>query len=535
VTRAEAFPGLEVTDLPLLRDELLRRAALGFEQTGHRQEAAECWQALGMAEQASSLFALAGDLGRAAMTLLQAKHYAQALVLYQTWERQIAPGDHLNRVRCLLGQAACHLLGLRVSASADGLDQQTSGQAYQAARAVLTSLGASSPLLAARAWAALGEYGSWLARYDLVQEGYERALKWLSGAAAQNQPEELTRLYLAAARDYQDRLLSRALEDQLAAAQPVQPRKGWERWQAMIEKHPFAGKRHDVLHFTHPEQAGAWSKLTSMESEPDGDDYLRSLAPEDMIYIPAGNFLMGNDENNGEADNDEHPQHQLWLKGYYISRYPVTNAQYRLFLEAGGYGQSAYWTKAGWLDKEQKEWQEPGFWQDPRFNGIRQPVVGVSWHEALAYARWAAQSLPNEPEWEKAASWDPLTQHKRRYPWGDVWDEHKCNTGESNDESTTPVERYSPQGDSAYGVADLAGNVKEWCLSLKLDSYPYRADDGREDLEGAGSRCLRGDSWNSYKEGRWSRCCFRDSVHSGARNSTLGFRCVIRTIDYLGT
>ena len=131
--------------------------------------------------------------------------------------------------------------------------------------------------------------------------------------------------------------------------------------------------------------------------------------------------------------------------------------------------------------------------------------------------------LPTEAEWEKAASWDPEVRRKRRYPWGDKFDPEKCNLLVSRIGATTPVRAYSPEGDSAYGVTDMAGNVWEWCSTL-YHGYPYRRDDGREDLGARGRRVLRGGAWNSRQ--RYARCAFRRSHYPANRYADVGFRVV---------
>ncbi|MCX6030917.1 MAG: SUMF1/EgtB/PvdO family nonheme iron enzyme [Chloroflexi bacterium] len=147
-------------------------------------------------------------------------------------------------------------------------------------------------------------------------------------------------------------------------------------------------------------------------------------------------------------------------------RYPVTNSQYQLFLAATGH-------------------RPPLFWKDGQYPAAAadHPVVGVSFHDAVAFCRWAREimglplRLPTEVEWEKAAR----GTDGRLYPWGDAWNPALCNNREGKAKGTTPVTQFSPAGDSVYGVADLAGNVQEWCSSL-FGPYPYDPADGREVL-----------------------------------------------------
>ena len=228
------------------------------------------------------------------------------------------------------------------------------------------------------------------------------------------------------------------------------------------------------------------------------------LGREALVRIPEGPFWIGSPE--GEGEDREHPQHEVPLAEFYLMWAPVTNAQYRLFVEDGGYEEGEWWTEAGWEAKEKNGWSEPRYWGDGRWNRPEQPVVGVSWYEALAFAHWAGGTLPSEAEWEKAASWDPEAGRKRRYPWGDEWDATRCNTIEEGLRRTTPVGQYSPRGDSAYGLVDMAGNVWEWTRS-RLAGYPYAAGDGREGLEGAAARVVRGGAFDLGA--RLARCACR--------------------------
>ena len=145
-----------------------------------------------------------------------------------------------------------------------------------------------------------------------------------------------------------------------------------------------------------------------------------------MVKILAGKFLYG--ENKEEAETGE----------FYIDRFPVTYAEYKKFVEATGHRDPA-----NWRAHEIPEGKE------------NHPVVEVNWDDAVAYAEWAGKRLPVDKEWEKAAR----GTDGRTWPWGNEWDIKKCNVFS---DGTTPVGKYSPEGDSPYGAADMAGNVWEW-------------------------------------------------------------------------
>jgi formylglycine-generating enzyme required for sulfatase activity/energy-coupling factor transporter ATP-binding protein EcfA2 len=261
----------------------------------------------------------------------------------------------------------------------------------------------------------------------------------------------------------------------------------------------------------------------------------KCLEPE-LITVPAGEFWMGSETE--AAYDREKPAHKIHVPEFLMAKYPVTNAQFLCFVDAGGYSEKQYWTKAGWAwrqgkgeqyGRKHREWPEG--WEDGRFPPERanHPVVNVTWHEALAYTRWLAGAtgrpygLPSEAEWEKAARGGIQTPNlksqipnelvdnpnpRREYPWGDEFDAKKVNMdiGDEKVGGTSPVGIY-PGGASPYGLMDLSGNVWEWCASLYRD-YPYDPDDGREDLEAEGYRVLRGGSWASRGE-RYARCSSR--------------------------
>ncbi|HLE30112.1 MAG TPA: formylglycine-generating enzyme family protein, partial [Anaerolineales bacterium] len=114
------------------------------------------------------------------------------------------------------------------------------------------------------------------------------------------------------------------------------------------------------------------------------------------------------------------------------------------------------------------------------------------------------------------------------WPWGNEWDAGKCNSRESKIGGTTPVDHYSPAGDSPYGVADMAGNVWEWCSSL-LKPYPYRRDDGREALKAKGHRVVRGGAFVGVA--RLVRCASRYRDLPSSRYGAQGFRVVVSPVS----
>jgi formylglycine-generating enzyme required for sulfatase activity len=196
----------------------------------------------------------------------------------------------------------------------------------------------------------------------------------------------------------------------------------------------------------------------------------------EFVKIPAGKFLMGSSNKDKQAYAEEKPQHTVEiLYDYYIARFLITNAQYEV------------------------PWSQSFRSERPR----NHPVIGVPWQRAMKYCQRLSEifkgelssglvmRLPTEAEWEKAAR----GTDGRIYPWGNVFDEKRCNT-KVNPWIGEPVGSYSPRGDSPYGCADMSNNAWELTHSL-LKPYPYKSNDGREDetindqhvLRGGGERC----------------------------------------------
>lgn len=210
-------------------------------------------------------------------------------------------------------------------------------------------------------------------------------------------------------------------------------------------------------------------------------------------------------------------------KGYSIAKYPVTNAQFARFVEAGGYREKQWWTEAGWEQRSKDKWTEPRYWQDAKWKGAEKPVVGVSWYESVAFCLWLSDvtgekiMLPTEDQWQYAAQGDD----GRDYPWGKQWDGSRCNNNVDNKGigKTTPVTRYEGKGDSPFGVVDMAGNVWEWCLT----DYDNETNDINSN---ATDRVLRGGSWNNYNTDNF-RCDLRYRHYPHIRVNNNGFRLAL--------
>lgn len=251
-----------------------------------------------------------------------------------------------------------------------------------------------------------------------------------------------------------------------------------------------------------------WS---SCKAKVTADDASGGVYPGEMIYIPAGSFLMGTNHNRYNDENQE-PQHSVYLSSYWIGKYEVTRGEYRQFMNAGGYSHQAYWSTAGWSWKTSRT--EPYYWAANQNWGTgtftqtdNHPVVGASYYEAEAFCNWAGGHLATEAQWEKAARW--TGSYPNTFPWGNEWNYQMCNNyhdwneagggGEKN--QTAPVGSY-PWGVSTYGLHDMAGNVWEWCRDWYGDAYYSQTPPGGwVDPQGPASgsyRVLRGGSWDSY-------------------------------------
>jgi formylglycine-generating enzyme required for sulfatase activity len=264
---------------------------------------------------------------------------------------------------------------------------------------------------------------------------------------------------------------------------------------------------------------------------------LREDGLPDIVWceVPAGPFLMGSTNKDEQAWDDEKPQHeQVISKPYAISRYPITNAQYTAFVQAGGYAEHCYWTEAGWAWCEREGLTGLEEYGMP-FSLPNHPVVGVSWYEMVAFCRWLTDELkykgeltgsqeivlPTESQWEKAAR----GTDGRVYPWGDEADPNRANYADTGIGTTSAVGCF-PGGVSPYGIEDLSGNVWERTRSHWKD-YPYNPADGREDLEAGNEipRVVRGGAFGNAS--RYVRCACRNNFYPTSRLGNDGFWVVV--------
>lgn len=253
------------------------------------------------------------------------------------------------------------------------------------------------------------------------------------------------------------------------------------------------------------------------------------------VLVPAGGFTMGTSTEPWALDN-ERPAHQVHVDAFFVDTAPVTNEQYRAFIAGGGYKDARWWTAEGWEFRNTAGLSAPRFWERDGDGFLRnrfgvmeplpadEPVVHVSFHEAVAYAAWAGRRLPTEAEWEKAARFDPATGRSRRYPWGDEdpGPQH-ANLGQRH-LTPAPVGAY-PEGVSALGVHQLIGDVWEW-TSTDFAGYPgfapfpYR--EYSEVFFGSQYKVLRGGSFGTDPVA--CRATFRNWDYPIRRQIFAGFR-----------
>jgi len=223
-----------------------------------------------------------------------------------------------------------------------------------------------------------------------------------------------------------------------------------------------------------------------------------------LVAVPGGKFIMG-------GDKEDNPVHEVTVSDFWIYSTKVTNSQYAGCVAAG-------------------HCTPPDPDNNPIYNDykfINFPVTGVTHTQAAEYCEYVNGRLPTEAEWEKAAR----GTYANEWPWGNEFDQNKCNSNEGKKGGTTPVGAYSALGgDSPYGCADMVGNVWEWMHTLYKE-YPYNAKDGREDEASPNRRVLRGGSF--HVDRRSARCASRYNLSPDDRYFNIGFRICVSPITHL--
>ncbi len=274
----------------------------------------------------------------------------------------------------------------------------------------------------------------------------------------------------------------------------------------------------------------------------------------DWVEIPAGETTIGSPLGDLTAKMNEVPPYAVNLPTYYVSRYPITYAQYAAFVQADGYSNPRYWTKVGnqWAGNPvdagrfqgflqrfssgnpgEKKTHPQALWNDPFWHLSNHPVVGVTWYEAAAFAAWLGEQLntpvwlPTEEEWEKAAR----GTDGRRFPWGKQFYAQFANCGQTmqvdrfnREQEMTGIGRTTAvgifaEGASPYGVMDMCGNVWEWCASVWRENYQVPASNV---LEGDHDRVIRGGAWDEREIN--SRTTSRIACSPHQTGDNLGFR-----------
>lgn len=220
----------------------------------------------------------------------------------------------------------------------------------------------------------------------------------------------------------------------------------------------------------------------------------------DLEFIPAGWFGMGSEA----GQENERPVHRVWVDAFHLAACQVTNADYVRFLHAIG-------SPAAPL------------WDDPNFNHPKQPVVAVSWFEAVKYCEWLSgctgckYRLPTEAEWERSARGGV---EGKLFPWGDDPPQSLPNYVERWRTGPEPVGGSTP---NAFGLYDLCQNVHEWCSDwFKPDYYAVSVERNPQGPETGERRASRGGSWRHHI--KVTRCAARSSIPPEFRYADYGFR-----------
>ncbi len=263
---------------------------------------------------------------------------------------------------------------------------------------------------------------------------------------------------------------------------------------------------------------------------------------EGMALVPDGEVTLNPieqalDRDDRDAEGVSAREGRVVRVGrFFLDRYPVTNREFYEFVAAGGYEQISIWDEKIWpavLDfVDQTGEPGPRFWKSGCYeSGLDDhPVVGVSWYEASAYARWLGKRLPTDAEWAKAGAWpvqvSPTSRVQRRYPWGDTMDRQRANLWGSGPEGTVAVDQYA--GVSVGGVSQLIGNVWEWTRG----DFGHGNSVGSDLMLEVPMKSIRGGAFDTYFDNQ-ATCQFQSGEVAVARKDNIGFRCAVGACDLM--
>ncbi len=256
-----------------------------------------------------------------------------------------------------------------------------------------------------------------------------------------------------------------------------------------------------------------------------------------MGLVPEGEVILRNDGNDEEGEfagpAAAAAEWRIHVAPVFLDCCAVTNRQYYEFVAAGGYRDMTLWDQQTWpavLDLvDQTGKPGPAFWQHGRYLPGEDdlPVVGVSWYEAQACARWLGKRLPTGAEWVKAACWpvatDGTAMIQRRFPWGDSLDRSRANLWGSGPNRVVAVGEF-PSGASVGGIYQMVGNVWEWNAS------DFRLGPQQSYGSGAPLKSIRGGAFDTYLDNQ-ATCQFESGEYPLSRRHNIGFRCAIGTCD----
>ena len=295
--------------------------------------------------------------------------------------------------------------------------------------------------------------------------------------------------------------------------------------------------------------------LCDQYNAPSGIAPASSVKVEGMAEIQGGLFWLGyaadgqrpesrdqrpnaKDQSPGFAFDNEKPAHQVFLQDFALDRGLVSNGDYLEFIRDRGYQDFRWWFSEGWETVNKEHWLAPMYWElhdgewmirgfndlEPAAGKANEPVSHVSFFEASAYAKWAGKRLPTEAEWERAACFDPGTEERKEFPWGDaIPDVSKGNLFENGLWSVAPIGAF-PDGQNSYGCYQMIGDVWEWTTSDYVPYPDFQSEfDEYNDKWFVNQKVLRGGSYAT--PGAHIRSTYRNFFHAHERWMVSGFRC----------